>query len=225
MWESRQRFPSLALFARRHVQAIEGYDYLWYCWRAISLSFKQHRPARMRAILLASATVATCLRLRDVRSTSHVLKPEDCLVFCSSTVCAPCTKSFRKNTCCLVCWCRSAFACLRLSARRALLPARQRNPRPFLTGPHRCQWLPPWQLLVIGPLSSWGSRPGVCTVQVRRRCARSACRFPRSARAGTASPSAVGSGSMRNAPDSLLSGSSSNAGERLLNMITSLGGW
>ncbi len=34
----------------------------------------------MRAILLASATVATCLRLRAVRLTSHVLRPEDCLV-------------------------------------------------------------------------------------------------------------------------------------------------
>src|SRR5580765_4628361 len=50
----------------------------------------------MRAILLASATVATCLRLRAVRLTSHVLRPEDCLVFCSSTVCAPCTNSLRR---------------------------------------------------------------------------------------------------------------------------------
>src|SRR5208282_1017456 len=49
----------------------------------------------MRAILLANATVATCLRLRDVRLRSHVLRPEDCLVFCSRTVCAPCTKSLQ----------------------------------------------------------------------------------------------------------------------------------
>ena len=41
-------------------------------------------------------------------------------------------------------------------------------------------------------LPNCGWRCSTCTVQVRRRCARSACRFPRSARAGTASPSAVG---------------------------------
>src|ERR1700760_3346737 len=50
----------------------------------------------MRAILWANATVATCLRLRAARLASHVLRPEDCFVLCSSTVCAPSTKSFRK---------------------------------------------------------------------------------------------------------------------------------
>jgi hypothetical protein len=34
----------------------------------------------MRAILLAKATVATCLRLRALRLASHVLRPEDCFV-------------------------------------------------------------------------------------------------------------------------------------------------
>src|ERR1700745_3824738 len=50
----------------------------------------------MRAILLAKATVATCLRLRALRLASHVLRPKDCFVLCSSTVCAPRTKSFRR---------------------------------------------------------------------------------------------------------------------------------
>ena len=110
MWESRQRFPSLALLPGvicRPSRCV----HLWYCWQAISLSFEQHRPGHAHH-LLASATVATCGRLQDVRLTSHVLRPEDCLVFCSSTVCAPARRVF-VNTCCLVCWCRSAFACLR----------------------------------------------------------------------------------------------------------------
>src|ERR1700745_2295743 len=82
-------------------------------WRLCQASYAVHQAATicsggrygfplnktaqtMRAILLANATVATCLRLHVTRLVSHVLRPTDCLVLCSSTVCAPCTKSFRR---------------------------------------------------------------------------------------------------------------------------------
>src|SRR5579862_9837302 len=85
----------------------------------------------MRAILLASATVATCGRLRDVRLTSHVLRPEDCLVFCSRTVCAPCTKSFRRylfpRLLVPVSFCLPPVECS-----PGTTPSQAENPRPFL---------------------------------------------------------------------------------------------
>ena len=85
----------------------------------------------MRAILLANATVATCVRLRDVRLTSHVLRPEDCLVFCSSTVCAPCTKSFRRylfpRLLVPVSFCLPPVECS-----PGTTPSQAANPRPFL---------------------------------------------------------------------------------------------
>src|ERR1039458_7979952 len=85
----------------------------------------------MRAILLASATVATCGRLRDVRLTSHVLRPEDCLVFCNSTVCAPCTKSLRRylfpRLLVPVSFCLPPVECS-----PGTTPSHAANPRPFL---------------------------------------------------------------------------------------------
>src|ERR1700755_499435 len=85
----------------------------------------------MRAILLAKATVATCLRLRALRLASHVLRPEDCFVRCSSTVWAPRTKSFRRYlfprllvpvSCCLP----------PVECSPGTTPSQAANPRPFL---------------------------------------------------------------------------------------------
>src|ERR1035438_9943305 len=144
---------------------------------------------RMRAILLASATVATCGRLRDVRLTSHVLRPEDCLVFCSSTVCAPCTKSLRRylfpRLLVPVSFCLPPVECS-----PGTTPSQAAKPRPFL----KAAPLPMAAIVavaVIGPIPGIATRRLHCSV--RRRCARSACRFPQSARAGIASPTAVGS--------------------------------
>src|ERR1700746_3589478 len=85
----------------------------------------------MRAILLANAPVATCLRLRAVRLASHVLRPKDCFVLCSSTVCAPKAKSFRRYlfprllvpvSCCLP----------PVECSPGTTPNQAANPRPFL---------------------------------------------------------------------------------------------
>jgi hypothetical protein len=132
----------------------------------------------MRAILLANATVTTCLRA--TRLASLILSPEDCFVLCSSTVCAPRTKSFRRYLFprLLV---QSAAACLRWSVARAPLPARQQSRDPFLKAA-------PLPMAAIAAWRSRGPMPGIATrrqrVQVGRRCARSVG-------AGTASPSAV----------------------------------
>src|SRR5258708_28658585 len=109
----------------------------------------------MRAILLASATVATCGRLRDVRLTSHVLRPEDCLVFCSSPVCAPCMKSLRRylfpRLLVPVSFCLPPVECS-----PGTTPRRAENPRPFL----KAAPLPmaaTVAIAVIGPI------PGIAT--------------------------------------------------------------
>src|SRR5579863_2558143 len=85
----------------------------------------------MRAILLANATVATCGRLREVRPTNHVLRLVLCLVFCSSTVCAPCTKSLRRylfpRLLVPVSFCLPPVECS-----PGTTPSHAENPRPFL---------------------------------------------------------------------------------------------
>src|SRR5260370_36280332 len=50
MWESRQRFPSLALLPGVMCRP-SGCFHLWYCWRAISLSFEQNRPGHARHLV------------------------------------------------------------------------------------------------------------------------------------------------------------------------------
>src|ERR1700693_806258 len=54
MWESRQRFPSLALVPGVMCRP-SGCDHLWYCWRAISLSFEQNRPGHARHLEIGRA--------------------------------------------------------------------------------------------------------------------------------------------------------------------------
>src|SRR6476620_5926590 len=142
----------------------------------------------MRAILLASATVATCLRLRAVRLTSHILKPEDCLVFCSSTVCAPCTKSFRKyllpRLLVPVSFCLPPVECS-----PGTTPSQAENPRPFL----KAAPLPiaaTVAVAVIGPIPGIATRRRHCSSSPQMRAI--SLSVPRSARAGTASPTAVG---------------------------------
>ena len=158
----------------------------------------------MRAILLASATVATCLRLRDVRLTSHVLKPEDCLVFCSSTVCAPCTKSLRRylfpRLLVPVSFCLPPVECS-----PGTTPSQAENPRPFL----KAAPLPmaaTVAVAVIGPIPGiatkrlhYSSSPQMRSISlsVSSICP---CRYCISIRSWVRST--------RNAPDSLLSASS-----------------
>ena len=47
MWESRERFPSLALVPGVICRP-SGCVHLWHCWEVISLSFKQNRPSDAR---------------------------------------------------------------------------------------------------------------------------------------------------------------------------------
>jgi hypothetical protein len=84
----------------------------------------------MRAILLAKARVATCLRLRALRLASHLLRLEDCFVLCSSTVWAPRTKSFRRYLFphLLV----RVSCCLPVECSPGTTPSQAANPRPFL---------------------------------------------------------------------------------------------
>jgi hypothetical protein len=85
----------------------------------------------MRAILFAIATVAKCLRLRDVRSISHVLRPVIASPSAAELSALPAPKAFA-DICFRACWSRSASACRRWSVRRVLPPARQRIRGPFL---------------------------------------------------------------------------------------------
>src|ERR1700740_1878146 len=87
----------------------------------------------MSAILLANATVATCLRLRDMRLASHILRKEVCFVLCSSTECAPWTKSFRRylfpRLLVPVSFCLPPVECS-----PGTTPSQAAKPRPFLKG-------------------------------------------------------------------------------------------
>src|ERR1700719_2783627 len=109
----------------------------------------------MCAILLASATVATCLRLRDTRLASHVLRPEDCLVLCSSTECAPCTKSFRRylfpRLLVPVSFCLPPVECS-----PGTTPNQAENPRPFLKAA-------PLPMAAIMAVAVIGPMPGIAT--------------------------------------------------------------
>ena len=109
----------------------------------------------MRAILLANATVATCLRLRAVRSVSHLLRPTACFVLCCSTVCAPRTKSFRRYlflrllvpvSCCLP----------PVECSPGTTPSQAANPRPFLKAA-------PLPMAAIVAVAIKGPMPGIAT--------------------------------------------------------------
>ena len=107
----------------------------------------------MRAILLAIATVATCLRLRAVRSASHVLRPADCLFFCSKTVCAPCTNSLRRylfpRLPVPVSFCLPPVDCS-----PGTTPSQAANPRPFLKAA-------PLPIAAIVAVAVSGPMPGI----------------------------------------------------------------
>ncbi len=143
----------------------------------------------MRAILLAKATVATCGRLRDVRLTSHVLKPEDCLVFCSSTVCAPCTKSLRRylfpRLLVPVSFCLPPVECS-----PGTTPSQAENPRPFLNAAP-LPMAATVAVAVIGPIPGIATRRVHCSSSPQMRAisllVSSICH------ADIASPTAVGS--------------------------------
>ena len=109
----------------------------------------------MRAILLAKATVATCLRLRALRLASHVLRPEDCFVLCSSTVCAPRTKSFRRylfpRLLVPVSFCLPPVECS-----PGTTPSQAANPRPFLKAA-------PLPMAAIVAVAIKGPMPGIAT--------------------------------------------------------------
>ena len=158
----------------------------------------------MRAILLAIATVATCLRLRAVRLASHVLRPEDCLVLCSSTECAPCTKSFRRylfpRLLVPVSFCLPPVECS-----PGTTPSQAANPRPFLKAA-------PLPMAAIVAVAVIGPMPGIATSRLQGSSSPAMrtislsdssicpCRYCISNRSCVSST--------RNAPDSLLSGSS-----------------
>src|ERR1700690_835267 len=50
MWESLERFPSLALLPGVMCRP-SSCIHLWYCWRAIILSFEQNRPGHARHLV------------------------------------------------------------------------------------------------------------------------------------------------------------------------------
>jgi hypothetical protein len=158
----------------------------------------------MRAILLANATVATCLRLRALRPASHILRPEDCFVLCSSTVCAPKTKSFRRYlfprllvsvSCCLP----------PVECSPGTTPNQAANPRPFLKAA-------PLPMAAIVAVAIKGPIPGIATRRLHGSSSLAMrtislsdssicrCRYCISHSSWVSST--------RNAPDSLLSGSS-----------------
>ena len=165
-----------------------GCDYLWCCRRAISLSFKQNGPGHARH-LVGQRHGRHPLALAGCEINQPRTQAGNRSVFCSSTVCAPCTKSFRKYL----------FPRLLVPAGFCLPPVRVfaghhaqpgRKSAALLEG---CTVANSCDCGRSRDRSNSESLQGACTVQGRRRCVRSACRFPRSARAGTASPSAVGS--------------------------------
>src|SRR5246500_180842 len=109
----------------------------------------------MRAILLATATVATCLRLRDTRLASHVLRPEDFFVLGSHTASSPRKKDFRRYlvprllvpvSCCLP----------PVECSPGTTPSQAANPRPFLKAA-------PLPMAAIVAVAINGPLPGIAT--------------------------------------------------------------